>query len=89
MLLNPGWVDASAFAGFDRIDVDPAEPFGANVVDTGVALVHAAAFPRTRDRLERHGRAVRTVEMDELAKAEGAVTCCSLLLAASGVPAPA
>jgi dimethylargininase len=87
VLLNPGWVDARAFAAFERIEVDPSEPFGANVVDAGAALVYAAAFPRTRERLERHGLSVRTVEMDELAKAEGAVTCCSLLLAADGAPA--
>lgn len=85
VLLNPGWVDAGAFAAFERIDVDAAEPLGANVVDAGAALVQAAAFPRTRERLERHGLRVRTVEMDELAKAEGAVTCCSLLFAADGV----
>jgi dimethylargininase len=86
VLLNPGWVDAGAFDGFERIEADPAEPLGANVVDAGAALVQAAAFPRTRERLQRRGFTVRTVELDELAKAEGAATCCSLLLAADVGP---
>ena len=86
VLLNPGWVDAAAFDGFRRVEVDPSEPLGANVVDAGAALVQAAAFPRTRERLQRHGFTVVTVEMDELAKAEGAVTCCSLLFAPNAGP---
>jgi dimethylargininase len=40
-----------------------------------------AAFPRTRDRLVSQGLEVTAVDADELAKAEGALTCCSLLLA--------
>jgi len=87
VLLNPGWVDAGAFRAFERIDVDPAEPLGANALNAGAAVVYAAAFARTRDRLQRHGLTVRTVEMDELAKAEGAVTCCSLLFASHGATA--
>jgi dimethylargininase len=82
VLLNPDWVDADAFRAFERIDVDPAEPLGANALSVGGAVVYAAAFPRTRERLQRHGLEVHTVEMDELAKAEGAVTCCCLLLGA-------
>ena len=36
-----------------------------------------------RARLEREGVIVRTVEVGELAKAEGAVTCCSLVFESS------
>ena len=38
------------------------------------------AYPHTRAKLESHGIDVRTVDADELAKAEGGVTCCSLLV---------
>jgi dimethylargininase len=79
VLLNPQWIDAGAFAGLERIEVDPREPLGANALDVGGTLVYAEAFPRTRERLQRRGLRVRTVAMDELAKAEGAVTCCSLV----------
>jgi len=42
--------------------------------------VFPEAFPRTRARLERAGIRTRVIAADELAKAEGALTCCSLIL---------
>ncbi|MGE5245182.1 MAG: dimethylarginine dimethylaminohydrolase family protein [Betaproteobacteria bacterium] len=82
VLLNPDWVDPLAFGGLDPIEVDPAEPHGANVLRVGRTLVCAAAFPRTKKRLERLGLTVRAVDLSELAKAEGAVTCCSIVFPA-------
>lgn len=81
VLLNPAWIDAAAFGGLDRIEVHPAEPFAANALRVGQVLLYPAAFPRTRERLEERGFTVRTVEADELAKAEAGVTCCSVLVA--------
>jgi dimethylargininase len=80
LLINPAWVSATDFPGFEIIEVDPAEPFAANVVRTEQGLVAAAAFPRTTARLVARGLAVFPVDVSELAKAEGAVTCCSILV---------
>jgi dimethylargininase len=89
VLLNPQWIDAGAFAGLERIEVDAREPLAANGLEVAGTVVYADAFPRTRERLEQRGLRVRTVAMDELAKAEGAVTCCSLVFAADAAgPAP-
>jgi dimethylargininase len=89
LLVNPAWVDGSLFAGCELVAVDPREPFAANAlrVRGGAtdAVVLAAAFPRTAERLAARGLDVRLVEVDEIAKAEGGVTCCSVLFA----PAPA
>ncbi len=82
VLLNPAWIDARALGGLDRIEVDAAEPMGANVVRVGDALLYGAAYPRTRARLEARGYRPVCVDASELAKAEGAVTCCSLVLRA-------
>ena len=90
LLINRDWVPADAFSGLTLIDVDPGEPLGANALRVagpqdqarpgdGV-VIYPAAFPKTRARLESHGIRVRTVDVDELAKAEGGVTCCSLLV---------
>jgi dimethylargininase len=81
VLLNPQWVDRSLFADLDRIEVDPAEPYAANGLPVGGALVYPDAFPRTADRLRQRGIRLELLALSELAKAEGAVTCCSLLLA--------
>jgi dimethylargininase len=79
LLVNPDWIPHDALAPFGLVDIDPREPYAANIVRAGGALIYPAAFPRTRERLERLGFQVRTVDVDELAKAEGAVTCCSLI----------
>jgi dimethylargininase len=80
LLINPAWVDRAQFPGFDFIDVDPAEPFSANALLVGDAVILSSAFPGTRARLETRGIRVVTVDARELAKAEGGVTCCSLLV---------
>jgi len=77
ILVNPAWID---FPGFDHIDVDPAEPFAANALLTPNGVLMPSAFPRTIARVQKHGIKVKTVDASELAKAEGGVTCCSLLL---------
>jgi dimethylargininase len=80
LLINPAWVDASHFAGFDLIDVDVSEPFAANCLPLGEAIIFPLAFSKTRARLEAKGYQVVIVDVSELAKAEGAVTCCSLII---------
>lgn len=83
LLVNPAWLPNADLAGFDLIDVDPTEPFSANALRLPDRVLHATAFPRTRERLERRGVRVSSVDLSELAKAEGAVTCCSILIPAS------
>jgi dimethylargininase len=80
LLVNREWIDVAPFAGWTLLDVDPAEPFGANAVLLGDVVIYPTAFSRTRAKLESHGIQVRTVDANELAKAEGGVTCCSLLV---------
>ena len=79
LLLNGEWAARGQFGPFGLVDVDPLEPAAANIVRAGRELVYPAAFPRTRERVERAGFSVRDVDVSELAKAEGAVTCCSLI----------
>ena len=80
VLLNPAWLlDASVFAEYRWIEVDPAEEHAANALRIGDALVYPDCFPGTLARLRKAGIEVRTVDVSELQKAEGAVTCCSLV----------
>lgn len=79
LLMNRQWIPGEAFAAYEVIDVDPAEPYAANALLVGGRVVYPTAFPRTRERLEARGLTVRPVDVSELAKAEGAVTCCSLI----------
>ena len=79
VLVNPSWVSAAVFTGHRAIEVDPEEPFAANVLRIGEVAVCAAAFPRTAARIESAGVETRILDVSELAKAEGALTCCSLV----------
>jgi dimethylargininase len=82
LLINPEWVDAGAFPKQDCIPVDPTEPRAANVVRIGSTVLYSAEFPRTGQRLSALGYDARPVAASELAKAEGALTCCSLIFEA-------
>ena len=79
LLVNPDWVDARQFRGFETIDVDPSEPFAANALNIGDVLIYSASYPRTRRRLEARGFAVDAIDVSELEKAEAGVTCCSII----------
>ena len=84
VLMNPAWAPTEALRGFDILDVDPREAYGANIVRVLDRLLYSSAFPRTQERLERRGFEVMTVDVSEIAKAEGAVTCCSLIFSRGG-----
>ena len=49
----------------------------------GDSVVMAAGFPETADLLWQHGRAVTTVELSELQKAEAGGSCMSLIFEGS------
>ncbi len=83
LLINPAWVEKSAFPGMDFIEVEPSEPYAANILRVGEHLVYQPAYPKTLARLEAAGLHPVLVDASELAKAEGALTCCSLLFTTS------
>jgi dimethylargininase len=80
LLINKNWVVAHHFEQYDLIEVHPSEPYAANCLPVGYAIIYPTSFPRTDERLKARGYHVINVNVDELAKAEGAVTCCSLIL---------
>lgn len=79
LLINPAWVDKSEFGGMNFIDVDPAEPYAGNALFIGNQVIYPSAYQKTRRRLEAHAIKLLSVNASELAKAEGGVTCCSLV----------
>ena len=81
LLMNSAWLPSAPFRALDRIDVHADEPSAANALRVGGRVIYPTSFPRTLERLERRGLRVLTVDASEVAKAEGAVTCCSLVFA--------
>jgi dimethylargininase len=79
VLINPEWIDRSMFSAYRQIEIDPAEPHAANALRIGDHAIYPANFSHTQRRLENAGIALTIVDVSELQKAEGAVTCCSLV----------
>jgi dimethylargininase len=79
LLANRPWFDTTPLAGYDWIDVDPAEPHAANALALGGTIIFPASFPRTGARIEACGFHVSQLDISELQKAESGLTCSSLL----------
>jgi dimethylargininase len=79
LLVNPAWVDGAAFTGSKMIEVDPSEAYAANALWVGDTLFYQPAYPKTLACLEAHNIYPVLLDQSELSKAEGALTCCSLI----------
>jgi dimethylargininase len=85
ILANPNWVNIGKF-GCEVLTVDRSEPFAANVLRVGNSLFVSDAFPLTARKLAARGYDVRTLNVSEFAKAEGGLTCMSLLFRQKSSP---
>jgi dimethylargininase len=79
LLINPAWIDKNHFQGWKFVEVHPDEPSAANIVLLPNGAIYPAHFPQTQKRLADAGIHLTIVPATEVAKAEGAVTCCSLV----------
>jgi dimethylargininase len=82
LLINARWVRPEYFASIEMMTVAPSEPTGANALRIGTAVIYPSHHPDTAERLDRAGVRVVPVPCTELAKAEGGVTCCSVVFEA-------
>ena len=80
LLINPAWCDVSALRGFELVPVPEAEPWAANVALVGNAVCIASDHVETGAVIHERGFEVHTIDLSEFAKAEGGVTCLSILL---------
>ncbi|MEA3511809.1 MAG: dimethylargininase, partial [Actinomycetota bacterium] len=64
------------------LEAHPSEPQGANVVRVGDKLLVDASAPRTAAMLATYVDSVVEVHVDEFAKAEGAISCKSVIFEA-------
>jgi len=80
LLINRNWIDVSPLGGFELVYAPHAESWGANVALIGETVLAAAAHSQTNEFIRRHGFTTITIDLSEFAKAEGGVTCLSLLL---------
>jgi dimethylargininase len=79
VLVNRSWIDAAQLEGCNLIDVPAAEPTAANALLIEDVVINPVSFPQTKAMLEERGFNVRAIDVSELQKAEGGVTCTSLI----------
>ncbi|MDF1515554.1 MAG: dimethylargininase, partial [Anaerolineae bacterium] len=80
LLMNPEWIDPLLFDGYNHLDVDEREIYAGNALYVAHNVIYPKSYPRTMDRIAAAGISISPVDMSEFIKAEGAVTCCSLLI---------
>lgn len=74
-------VEADAFPGFRTVPVVEDDPGAANVVRLpDGTLLAASAYPDTAEHLQSLGHPVSTVDVSEIARADGGLTCLSIRL---------
>lgn len=79
LLIDTLRIEPTQFEGMRLVQVPPEEHAAANALAIGGRVLVAAGFPGTYERLDSLGFETVSVENDELAKAEGGLTCCSLI----------
>ncbi|MFO0614188.1 MAG: N(G),N(G)-dimethylarginine dimethylaminohydrolase [Polyangiaceae bacterium] len=79
VLLAEGSLDGAVFGGKELVFVPRSEAYAANAVAVGRTVLVAAGYPRTAERLDRLGFDVVPIESSEARKADGSLTCQSIL----------
>lgn len=76
--LGAGDMRSEIFAGFRQIVVDEDDEFAANVLAVNKRLLMPTQFPRVRTKLERLGMPIVELDVSEMRKRDGGLTCMSL-----------
>jgi dimethylargininase len=80
LLVNSAWIDTSVLADYELVSIPDEEPWAANVAPVRSSVLLNAANVQTAALIREMGFDVRPIKLSEFAKAEGGVTCLSLLI---------
>jgi dimethylargininase len=80
LLIDPERVKSEAFKDFQWIEVEEKDSYAANCLALGNQIIMPAGFSTIREKIGQHGFETVEVEMSEFEKADGGVTCLSIIL---------
>ncbi|MBC8287212.1 MAG: hypothetical protein H8E42_07035 [Nitrospinae bacterium] len=80
LIIDPTRVDASNLKQFDWIEVSEDESYAANCLTLGSTVLMPAGFLNVRNKIQAHGFKTLELEMSEFEKADGSITCLSLII---------
>jgi dimethylargininase len=79
LLVNSTWVDVRFLDEFEQLSIPANEPRAANTLPINEHVLLPANHVETGDCLSRLGLKIEPIDISEFAKAEGGVTCLSIL----------
>ena len=79
VLLNARWVDPTAFKGLRQLHVPEDEPWAANTIRIKDFVCLEEGASRTVDLVQPYARNIETLDISEFRKAEGSLSCLSLI----------
>ncbi len=78
LLVTQDFAEREEIASFRKIILDPEEEYAANTLRINDYLLTPAGFPRTREKLEQLGIPILELDVSEVQKMDGGLTCMSL-----------
>ncbi|MEN8222314.1 MAG: arginine deiminase family protein [Acidobacteriota bacterium] len=78
MLLTSSFRDFPGFSGYEKIVVEDEEEYAANTLVINGTIITPGGFPHTYDLLSGLGMPVITLDVSEVRKMDGGLTCMSL-----------
>ena len=78
LLMTREFKDHDAFKGYNRIPVDGKESYAANTLWINDHLLIPKGFPDTKAKLERLGLPIFELDVSEMQKMDGGLTCLSI-----------
>ncbi len=79
ILLAEGHLDENIFSQYDAIIVPEEEAYTANCLVVNGKVLMPKGFPKTKSLVEAKGFSVIEMDMTEIEKADGALTCLSII----------
>lgn len=83
LLVRPDFPEPELFRGYQVLTAHADEGNAANCVAFGGSVIMADGYPRTRRLVEGAGFDVRVVAISEFERADGSVSCLSLIISQS------
>ncbi|MEK9629299.1 MAG: arginine deiminase family protein [Nitrospinota bacterium] len=80
LLIDPERVNTGPFKTFEWIEVEEKESYAANCLAIGNQIIMPAGFRAVGEKIREHGFDTVEVDMREFEKADGGITCLSIIL---------
>jgi len=80
LVIDPGSIDTEPFKELDCLETVPEESYAANCLAIRNKVIFAEGYPRLEGQLRERGWDILTIPMSEFEKADGGITCLSLIM---------